>query len=91
MTATNTQAFEIKEKLAQLENALLEKLPTMPTLLRDIHRSLKADPDVVTLLSEEECAILVQGLKKQTQTEIATKVIKAKPRKALSKLTVDDL
>ena len=88
---TNTQAFEIKEKLAQLENALLESLPTMPTLLRDIHRSLKADPDTVTLLSEEECAILVSGLKKQTQTEIATKVIKAKPRKALSKLTVDDL
>ena len=92
MTATaNTQAFEIKEKLAQLENALLESLPTMPTLLRDIHRSLKADPDTVTLLTEEECAILVSGLKKQTQTEIATKVIKAKPRKALSKLTVDDL
>lgn len=92
MTATaNTQAFEIKEKLAQLENALLESLPTMPTLLRDIHRSLKNDPDTVTLLTEEECAILVSGLKKQTQTEIATKVIKAKPRKALSKLTVDDL
>ena len=91
MTATNTQAFEIKEKLAQLENALLEKLPTMPTLLRDIHRSLKADPDTVTLLSEEECSILVQGLKKQTQTEISTKIIKAKPKKALSKLTVDDL
>lgn len=90
MTAT-TQAFEIKEKLAQLENALLESLPTMPTLLRDIHRSLKADPDTVTLLTEEECGILVSGLKKQTQTEISTKVIKAKPRKALSKLTVDDL
>ncbi len=89
--STNTQAFEVKEKLAQLEAALLESLPTMPTLLRDIHRSLKNDPDTVTLLSEEECAILVQGLKKQTQTEIATKVIKAKPRKALSKLTVDDL
>ncbi len=86
-----TQAYEIKEKLAALEAALLESLPTMPTLLRDIHRSLKADPDTVTLLSEEECAILVQGLKKQTQTEISTKVIKAKPRKALSKLTVDDL
>ena len=91
MTAIPNQAFEIKEKLAQLENALLESLPTMPTLLRDIHRSLKNDPDTVTLLSEEECAILVSGLKKQTQTEIATKVIKAKPRKALSKLTVDDL
>ena len=85
------QAFEVQEKLAQLEQALLEKLPTMPTLLRDIHRSLKADPDIVTLLSEEECGILVQGLKKQTGAEIATSALKQPRKKALSKLTVDDL
>ena len=84
------QAYEVKEKLASLEAALLEKLPTMPTILRDIHRSLKADPDVVTLLTEEEIAILINGLKKQTGTVVATSALKA-PRKALSKLTVDDL
>lgn len=85
------QAFEVKEKLAALESALLEKLPTMPTLLRDIHRSLKADPDTVTLLTEEECSILVQGLKKQTQTSISTTALKQPRKKALSKMTVDDL
>ena len=85
------QAFEVKEKLAQLEQALLEKLPTMPTLLRDIHRSLKADPDTVTLLSEEECSILVQGLKKQTGTAIATSALNSPKKKAISKMTVADL
>ena len=85
------QAFEVQEKLASLEAALLAGTPDMPVLLRDIHRSLKQDPDVVTLLSEEECSILVRGLKKQTATEIATKKIKSGGKKAMSKMTVSDL
>ena len=84
-------AFAIKEKLVQLEEALLSSTPNMPVLLRDIHRELKADPDVVTLLSEEECSILVKGLKKQTSTEIATKAIKKTTKKSAKKITLDDL
>lgn len=84
-------AFEVREKLAQLEEALLEQTPNMPVLLRDIHRELKSDPDIVTLLSDEECAILVKGLKKQTSTEIATKAVKKSTKKAASKITIDDL
>ena len=83
--------MEVKEKLLRLEQALVSDTPAMPTLLRDIHRTLKADPDVVTILTEEECAILVRGLKKQTKTEIAAKAIKKAPKKALSKMTLDDL
>lgn len=94
MTETNpNQAYEIREKLAELEEALLSTTPNMATLLRDIHRSLKKDPDVVTLLSEEDCSILVRGLKKQTNVTIATSVVKkgAGTKKAISKLTVADL
>ena len=85
------QAFQIREKLASLETALLEANPTMPTLLRDIHTNLKKDPDVVTLLSEDECAILVSGLKKQTATEISTAAVKKGASKSLKNLTVSDL
>ena len=85
------QAFEVREKLAQLETALLETTPNMATLLRDIHRTLKNDSDVVTILSEEECSILVRGLKKQTATTIATSAAKKAPKKAMSKMTVADL
>lgn len=92
--ASNTspdQAYQIKEKLASLEAALLEGTPNMPILLREIHRNLKNDPDVVTLLSEEECSILVRGLKKVTATTIATVAVKKGAKKAMSKMTVDDL
>jgi hypothetical protein len=85
------QAFEVREKLASLEQQLIAGTPGMATLLRDIHKVLKQDPDVVTMLSEEECSILVRGLKKQTATEIATKATKSKPKKALKNLTVSDL
>lgn len=87
----DNQAFEVQEKLAQLEQALLAGTPTMPTLLREIHRTLKNDPDIVTLLSEEDCSILVRGLKKQTATEIATSATKKKTTKAMSKMTLLDL
>lgn len=86
------QAFQIKEKLAQLEERLEANAPGLATLLRDIHQTLKKDPDVVTLLSEEECSVIVKGLKKQTATEIATSALKAKGgKKAMSKMTVNDL
>ena len=88
MSNPNDQAFQVREKLAQLEEALLSATPNMPTLLRDIHRELKADPDVVTLLSEDECSILVRGLKKQTATTIATKAVKKGGKKPMSKMQV---
>ena len=88
---SQNQAFEVQEKLASLQEALLAGTPNMPVLLRDIHRTLKNDPDTVTLLSDEECSILVRGLKAQTKTEIATTATKRKPKKALSKLGVEDL
>ncbi len=87
----STQAYLIREKLANLEAALDQALPNIPTLLRDIHTQLKKDPDIVTILSDEECGILVRGLKKQTKTEIAVSAMKSKPKKAMSKMTVDDL
>lgn len=87
----STQAYQIKEKLLELEASLLTATPNMPTLLRTIHSQLKKDPDLVTILTEEECAILVNGLKKQTATAIATVAPKKASKKAMSKLTVDDL
>lgn len=85
------QLFVVKEKLAALEEQLTLAQPSIATDLRDIHRILKQDPDVVTLLSEEDCSILVRGLKKQTATTIATTAKKASGRKAASKMTLADL
>lgn len=86
--STNTTHFQVQEKLLGLEEALLKTTPNMATLLRDIHRQLKNDPDCVSLLTEQECNILAEGLKKQTSTELATKVVKKKPKKAQAKMQV---
>lgn len=64
--------FEFKEKVARLQEALLSSHPSMPVLLRDIHTHLRKDPEIVTLLTEDEIGCIVNGLKKQTQTEIVT-------------------
>ena len=85
------QAFEVQEKLAALEQALLEGTPNMPVLCRDIHRKLKADPDVVTILTEEECGILVRGLKKVTNTEVSASAIGKAKAKPASKISLMDL
>lgn len=84
-------AEQVKEKLAELEQGLNKKLPGIDNLLRSIHVQLSKDPEVVTLLSEEECAILIAGLKNRTGVTIATAAL-AKPRnKALKYTTLDDL
>jgi hypothetical protein len=85
------QAYEVKNKLAELEQSLLAGTPNMPTLLREIHRNLGRDPELVTMLTEEECSILVRGLKKQTNTEIATTAVKKAKTKSSKQLTLADL
>lgn len=95
-TATTTPPetklpFELQEKLASLSASLEASLP-IREVLRDIHTNLKQDPDNATLLSEDEVAIIVAGLKKQTNTEITTSAIKgSKNTKKLKSLTVADL
>ena len=80
MKSDYSQVYEVQEKLGELEEALLNRSPEMPTILRTLHRQLKRDEELVTLLVDEECAILVNGLKKQTATNIATNVVKKKTK-----------
>lgn len=83
-------ATQIKEKILQLEEALLAQHPSMPTLLQEIHANLRANPDVVTLLTEPEIGTIVNGLSKQTQTSIATAALKSRT-KSVKSLTLADL
>jgi hypothetical protein len=89
-TMPNISPEEIKIKIAELQAAILQSHPTMPTLLQAIHRILKSDPENVTLMSEEDIGILVSGLKKQTMTEITTAVLKTNS-KALKNTSLADL
>jgi hypothetical protein len=81
----NDSTVILREKVASLEAALLARHPTMPTLLRDIHSALRAQPENVTLLSEEEIQSLVKGLQVQTNTFLATSVTKESKKSAGTK------
>ena len=80
--AMSTDGFELKEKVADLSQQLLSKHPRMPILLREIHTALRAQPENVTLLSEEEIGVIISGLKIQTQTEFAAAALKPTGTKA---------
>jgi hypothetical protein len=87
------ESLSLHEHVQQLAELILAKHPRMPTLLREIHTTLRAQPENVTLLSEEEVAIIVSGLKMQTGIEFATAAIKdksASTTKRLKNATVDD-
>jgi hypothetical protein len=81
---------QITEKILTLQTQLLSQHPLMPTLLAEIHSTLRDNPDCVTLLTEEEIGVIVNGLSKQTATEIATTALKSKS-KSLKQLSLDDL
>ncbi len=70
--------IDLKLKIAELQDMIHAAHPRMPLLLKDIHLLLKSDPDNVTLLTDEDIAIIVSGLKKQTMTEITTATLKKK-------------
>ena len=86
-----TPAEILTTKLDELHAAILSSHPSMPTLLQQIHRNLQQDPEQVTLLTTEQVAIIIQGLSKQTQTEIVTAIISGGKGKALSKVSLDDI
>lgn len=83
--------FELKEKIAALEQALLDRHPTMPTLLREIHTTLRKQPENVTLLSEDQIKVIVNGLQKQTGVELVQAVTKAPGKTAALKSKIKDL
>jgi hypothetical protein len=78
------QGFELKSKVAELSQMLLEKHPRMPVLLREIHTTLRQYPENVTLLEEPEIQVIVQGLMEQTKTEFAAAVTKPAAQKSLA-------
>ena len=90
--AEMTQEQQIKEKILDLQQQLLDAHPKMPTLLRTIHDTLLKDPVLVQTITEEEIGIITQGLMKQTQISISTTAKKpALTKKRVSQMSVDEL
>lgn len=69
--------LELASKIDDLHGAILSKHPMMPTLLRDIWKTLQQYPEQVTLLNEEQIQKIVSGLGVQTGVELAKAAIKS--------------
>lgn len=69
--------LQLQQSVASLQEAILSRHPRLPVLLREIHTALRAQPENVTLASEEEIAIIVSGLKLQTGVEFAAAATKS--------------
>lgn len=82
--------LDFLSKLDELQQAIHHTHPHMPVLLMKIHKQLTADPELVTVLSEDQIGIIVNGLKIQTKTELVGTIAKqAKSRDKKTKLTAD--
>lgn len=76
-------------KVQELEAALIHTHPHMPVLLMKIHKQLSSDPELVSVLKEEEIGIIVSALKIQTKTELTGTIVKqAKSKDKKTKLDV---
>ena len=87
---TSTQVFDVREAIADISSKLLSGHPQLPLLLRKVHSALKQDPDIVTILTNEERAIIIRGLEVQTKVKLV-EIATPKKSKSLKSMTVDDI
>lgn len=69
-------------KMNKLADTIQTAHPTMPVLLMQIHKQLRADPELVTTLDEDAIGIIVSGLQIVTKTELVSVVVKESKSKA---------
>lgn len=82
---------ELFDKVCELQEALLDRHPRMPGLLREIHTTLRAQPENVTLLNEDQISVIVNGLKVQTGVEFAATATKSSSKGIKAKIAAQGL
>jgi hypothetical protein len=81
---------QIKEKIESIQQIMIAETPKLPTVLSEIRALLGKNPEVVTLLTEEEHAALFAGLTKRANAKFAEAVVKTK-KVSVKNLTPMDL
>lgn len=90
MAAPLDGAASFETQLAKLREEMTNKIPTWEGTLKNIYEVLKADPDMVHLLTEEQVGQIVSGLQTKTQLFFAETTVKV--GRGLKKgLTEDDI
>lgn len=88
-SARSASNHPLAMQFAELEQGILARDPQFKTILRDIHRQLGTEPELVTQMTEAEIALVVQGLVQRAQEEIVTPAATKAAKKKV--ITVDDL
>lgn len=78
-------------KMNSLAGAIHKQHPLMPTLLQQIHKQLRSDPELVTTLDDEAIGIIVRGLQIQTKTELVVAATTSKGKSKKVAVSVDML
>ena len=73
---TEIDHIDFLSKMNSLASAIHTQHPTMPVLLRQIHKILRDDPELVTTLDDDAVGVIVRGLQLQTKTELVAEVVK---------------
>ena len=68
---------QVSGLIIELDGTIKQSHPRMPTLLQDIWNTLEKYPECVTLLSEEEMEIVISGLEKVVDTDLAAITLKS--------------
>lgn len=86
------QVERIRDKMSELQEALDNNVPGFAHILKDIHDNIRADPDSVTILTDEEIAVIVKGLEKHAHIVVTpAKAKKAASNKSKAPIGADDL
>jgi len=86
--------YQLQELILNLDKALKEKHPAMPSLLQTIHRNLSQDPELVHLLKPEDRAVVFAALQVKTNTRIVSDTVASASsgkNKTLRNLGLEDL
>lgn len=68
---------QVVDSINSLQEAIHTAHPRMPTLLQDIWSTLHSYPECVTLLEEHQMAVIVSGLEKVVDTDLAAITLKS--------------
>lgn len=83
------QVDRIRDRMQDLQEALDNAVPGFIHILSDIHETLRAEPEIVTLLTPEEISGIVRGLSAHANIVITT--TKAKTKVSKKPVTAADL
>lgn len=82
---------ECLEKIMSLQQVMIAETPKLPVVLGEIKRILLKNPEVATLLTEEDIGKLVAGLSVRANEKLAEATVKSTRAKSVKNATVDDL